>query len=107
MEIMDIVNLILAIVSGLAAAIPLVIQLIKYIKEAIKSKNWSSLMQLILKLMMEAEENYATGAEREEYVIDSIKSMEKTLNYDIDEESIRAMIKAIVSATKKINVDKK
>ena len=104
---MEWVKLIIALISGIAACIPLVIQLVKFIKEAAKSKNWGPLMQLILKLMSEAEENYATGAEREEYVVDSIKAMENTLNYDVDEATIREMIKAVIKATKKINVNKK
>ena len=106
MEIMDTVNLILAIISGLATAIPLVIVLVKYIKVAAKSKNWAPLMQLVLKFMTEAETNFENGAEREEFVIDSIKAMESTLNYDVDEAAIRAMIKAVIDATKKINVKK-
>ncbi len=106
MELMDILNLILAIVTGLATAIPLAIKLVEYIKIAAKEKNWGTLMQLVLKLMAEAEDNFATGAEREDFVIDSIKAMESTLNYDIDEEAIRAMIKAVADASKKINVKK-
>ena len=106
MEWIDILKLIVAIVSGIAACIPLVIQLVKYIKEAAKSKNWTPLMQLVLKLMAEAEKNQATGAERKKYVIDTIKAMESTLNYDIDENVVSEMIDSIVEATKKINIGK-
>lgn len=106
MEIMDIVNLIVVIVSGVATCIPLVIQLIKYIKEATKSKNWGALFQLVIQLMTDAEKLFATGEEREEYVISKIKSMETTLNYDIDENVVKEMIKSIVEASKKINVKK-
>ena len=100
------INLIIAILSGLITAIPLVIKLVQYIKQAVKSKNWSPLMQLVLKLMVEAENNYATGAERKKYVIDAIKAMEGTLNYDIDENVIGDMIDAIVAASKTINKKK-
>lgn len=103
---MEWVKLIIALVSGIAACIPLVIQLVKFIKEAVKSKNWGPLMQLILKLMTEAEKNFATGAERKKYVIDTIKSMESTLNYDIDENAISEMIDSIVNASKTINAGK-
>lgn len=101
------INLIIAILSGLVTAIPLIIQLVKYIKQAIKSKNWTALMQLVLKLMAEAEKNYSTGAERKQYVIDSIKAMEGTLNYDIDEEVVAAMIDAVAEASKTINIKAK
>ncbi len=100
------INLIIAILSGLITAIPLVIKLVQYIKQAVKSKNWSPLMQLVLNLMVEAENNYATGAERKKYVIDTIKAMEGTLNYDIDENVIGDMIDAIVTASKTINKKK-
>lgn len=100
------INLIIAILSGLITAIPLVIKLVQYIKQAVKSKNWSPLMQLVLNLMVEAENNYVTGAERKKYVIDTIKAMEGTLNYDIDENVIGDMIDAIVAASKTINKKK-
>ena len=97
------VNLIVAILSGLATAIPLVIQLVKYVRQVSREKNWSSLVQLVLKLMVEAEQNYSTGAERKEYVIDTIKAMEGTLNYDVDEHTVAAIVDSIVEASKTIN----
>ena len=106
MGLMDILNMVLAIITGLVTAIPLIIKLVEYIKTAAKEKNWGVLMQLVLKLMAEAENNFSTGAEREEFVIDSIKAMEATLNYEIDEEAIRSMIRAIVDVTKQVNINK-
>lgn len=107
MELMDVLNLVVAIVSGVATAIPLVIQLVKMIKESARSKNWTNLMQLVLQLMADAEKKLATGAERKQYVIDAIKAMEHTLNYDIDENIVGEMIDAIVEASKIINTKKK
>lgn len=107
MTINDWVNLVVSILSGLAVCIPLIIKLVQYIQKAVKEKNWTNLMQLVLKLMIEAEKNYATGAERKEYVITTIKAMESTLNYDVDEEVLNDMIDAVIEATKKINVEAK
>lgn len=107
MEAMDIINLVVAIVSGIATCIPLVIQLGKYIKEVVKSKNWSALMALTIQLMTDAEKLFATGEERKKYVMSKIKEMENTLNYDVDEAVVSEMINSIIEATKKINVDKK
>ncbi len=104
MNINDWVNLIVSILAGLATAIPLIIKLVQYIQKAVKEKNWTSLMQLVLKLMTEAEKKFSTGAERKEYVMTTIKSMESTLQYDIDEEVLSEMIDSIIEATKKINV---
>ena len=99
-------NIIVAIITGLATCIPLVIKLIQTIKEAVKAKNWAPLMQLILKLMAEAEDNYATGAEKKTYVIDSIEAIKGSLNYDVDMEAVGAMIDAIIETTKRVNINK-
>jgi hypothetical protein len=101
------INLIIAILSGLVTAIPLVVQLVKYVKAAIQEKNWSKVMQLVLNLMTEAEKNYATGAERKEYVMDSIESIKDVLEYEVDMDAISAMIDAIVAASKTINTTTK
>ena len=97
------INLIIAILSGLVTCIPLVVQLVKYIKVAIQEKNWSKVMQLVLNLMTEAEKNYTTGAERKEYVMNSIESIKDVLDYEVDMNIISQMIDSIVSASKTIN----
>ena len=99
------IELIIAVLSGLVATIPLVTQLVKYVKAAIQEKNWSKVMKLVLNLMTEAEKNYATGAERKQYVISSIESIKDTLNYQVDMNQISAMIDAIVAASKTINAE--
>jgi hypothetical protein len=101
------VQIIVPIITGLAACIPLVIKLIDSTKKAVKEKNWTAVMQLVLKLMAEAEENYSTGAERKEYVLDSIKAIQSTLNYEVDLNAIGAMIDSIAKASKTINANKK
>jgi hypothetical protein len=60
-------------------------------------------MQLVLKLMQEAEENYSTGAERKEYVLDSVNAVKDTLNYNVDMNVVSEMVDSIILATKKIN----
>jgi hypothetical protein len=97
------ISIIVPIFTGLVACVPLVIKLIDYVKKVAKEKNWGVVVQLVLKLMAEAEQNYANGAERKDYVISSIKAMESTLQYDIDEKAISELIDSIVLATKKIN----
>lgn len=96
-------TIILPIISGLLASVPLVIKLVDVIHKVHKEKNWKAVVQLVLKLMAEAEQNYANGAERKEYVMSSIKAMEDALQYDIDEKAISELIDSIVLATKKIN----
>lgn len=100
-------NIILPIISGLVACVPLVIKLIEITRKNAKEKNWTALMQLVLKFMSEAEFSFETGAERKQYVLNSIKAIESTLNYDVDIDKVAAMIDSIVEASKRINVDKK
>jgi hypothetical protein len=97
------IQIIVPIITGLAACVPLAITLVEWIKKAAKEKNWTALMQLVLKLMTEAEANYSTGAEKKEYVIDSINAIKGTLNYDVDMNVVSDMIDSVIIATKKIN----
>ena len=97
------VQIIVPIITGLAACVPLAIKLIDETKKNIKEKNWTAVMQLVLKLMQEAETNYSSGAERKEYVLDSINAVKDTLNYDIDMNVVSEMVDSIILATKKIN----
>ena len=98
-------NIIASILSGLAVCIPLVIKLVEYVQKAIKEKNWTNIMQLVLKLMTEAEQNYTTGAERKEYVMNSIEAIKDTLNCEVDMDAISAMIDAVCYASKTINTN--
>ena len=65
----NVVTIIVSILSGLAACIPLVIQLVKYVKKSVEEKNWNQLLNLVTNLMEEAEKKFATGAERKEWVL--------------------------------------
>lgn len=99
-------NIITAVVTGLVAVIPVVIKLIDTVQKAAKEKNWKAVVQLVLKLMTEAEQAYTNGADKKTYVMSSIKAMESALQYDIDEDAIGSLVDSIVAATKKINADK-
>ena len=100
------IEIVIAILTGLATCIPLVIKLIEVIKDSVRNKNWAPMMQLVLRLMTEAEEQYSTGAEKKEYVLSSINAMKDSLNYDIDMDAVSAMIDAIILTSKKININK-
>jgi hypothetical protein len=100
---MDSLQLVVSILSGLITCIPLVIELIKYIEKAMKEKNWTSLMQMTLQLMSEAEGNFQTGEEKKAYVMNTLGALQRTLNYDIDEQAVSDMIDSICLASKKIN----
>lgn len=97
------INLIVAILSGLVTAIPLVVQLVKYVRAAIQEKNWSKVLTLVLNLMTEAERAYASGEERKVFVMNSIESIKDTLNYQVDMNQISEIIDQIVASSKVIN----
>lgn len=106
MENVNWVEMIVAILTGLATCIPLVIKLVQTIKESVKSKNWTALVQLLLRLMSEAEAIYSTGAEKKAYVMSSVEALKDTLNYDVDMDAVSAMVDSFVDVAKKINVNK-
>lgn len=97
------INYIVAILTGLATAIPLVINLIKYVKKATKEKNWNQVVKLVMNLMKEAEKEFDTGAEKKEYVMSMIKASADTINYDIDMDAISDLIDNLCSMSKVVN----
>lgn len=100
---MDYMNLIISILSGLVAIIPLVAQLIKWVKTAVKERNWAKLLELLTAFMTEAEQKFETGAERKEWVMLAIKASADTINYDLDEEVISNLIDQLCDMSKVVN----
>ena len=103
MDWMEVIRLVVAIISGLAATIPLVIQLVKYVKQAIKEKNWGVVLNKVMNLMETAETKFEEGAERKEWVLAMLKASADGINYDIDYEAIGDMIDSLCAMSKIIN----
>lgn len=104
---MEVLEIILSIVTGIAACIPLVIQLVKYIQAAAKEKNWSKLVVIVTNFIAEAETLYPDGASKKEYVINGIMAISKTIDYPVDREMLSELIDSLVTLSKKVNVEKK
>lgn len=100
---MDMINIIISIISGITVCIPLAVKLVQYVRVAVQERNWSAMVSLVLQLMQQAERNYKTGAERKQYVMDSIVAVQDTLNYSVDLAVVSQMIDAICAASKVIN----
>lgn len=100
---MEWVRIVLAIVSGLATAIPLVIKLIEYVQKATKEKNWNKMLDLVIDLMEEAESKFAEGADRKEWVLAMVKASADSINYDVDIEAVSAMIDSLCDMSKVVN----
>ena len=99
------VDLIIAILSGLAAAIPLVLALVKWVKTAIQEKNWIKVLEKVVDLMETAETKFEEGAERKEWVIAMLKACADDLNYEIDYNAIAEMIDRLCAMSKVVNAD--
>ena len=93
----------IAILSGIATAIPLIIQLVKHVRAAAKEKNWDKLLDMTMGLMAEAEGKFDDGLERKEWVLMMIKARADSIDYDIDLTQIADMIDAICDLTKVVN----
>lgn len=100
------IKLIIAILSGLAAAVPLVFQLIKFVKQSVKAENWSQVVALVLDYMEAAETMFADGASRKDWVLSMTIASANRINYDLDDAAlakISDMIDNICAAAKVIN----
>lgn len=100
----NIVRLVVSALSGLVAIIPLVYQLIKYVKKAVQEKNWNELLKLVMKYMETAEGKFETGADKKQWVMAMIKASADTINYQINLEEVSVMIDELCKMSKQVNV---
>lgn len=99
----QIVSMISAILVGLATCIPLVVTLAKYVKKAVQEKNWTSLLELVVELIEEAETKFNDGATRKEWVMAMVKTSAEYINYPVDTEALSAMIDSLCAMSKVVN----
>lgn len=97
------VKLIVSVLSGLAATIPLVIQLVKYVKQTIKERNWPEVVKIVMGYMERAETMFEKGADRKEWVLAMVKASADTVKYNIDMDEISALIDSLCDMSKVIN----
>lgn len=97
-------DLIVSVISGLAVTIPLVIKLVEYVNKATREKNWSSLLQLVMSFMEQAEEQFNVGADKKEWVLAMVKESAGSLNYDVDIDVVSSMIDSLCTMSKTLNV---
>lgn len=103
----QIVDIIVAVLAGLATCIPLVLKLVQYVKKATQEKNWAGLLDLVMKLIAQAEEKFKDGATRKEWVMAMVQTSAEYINYPLDTQALSEMIDELVKLTNKVNVDKK
>ena len=103
---MDWAKIIVDILAGLAVLIPLVLNLIKYVQQATKEKNWNELMKLTIEYMKTAEEKFSEGATRKQWVMAMIQQSAISINSTLDEAAlakISELIDDICTASKTLN----
>jgi hypothetical protein len=93
------------ILVGIAVLTPLVIALIKYVKKAADDKNWNIIVKMVLDLMVQAEQDYSTGAERKAFVINQLRVVSKTVDFEIDWNKVSDLIDALCEMAHEVNVE--
>ena len=97
------VRLIVSVLSGLAATIPLAIQLVKYVRKTIQDKNWPEVVKLVTSYMERAETMFEKGADRKEWVMAMVKASADYINYPVDEDTLSKMIDSLCDMSKIVN----
>lgn len=97
------IGLIVCVISGLATSIPLIINLVKYIRLSIQEKNWGKMLNLVMSLMEEAESMFEAGVDRKVWVLKALDNLSDTIDYDIDMDAVGAMIDALCAMSKIVN----
>ena len=93
------------ILVGIAVLIPLIVALIKYVNKAADDKNWNIIVKMVLDLMVQAEQDYSTGAERKEFVMNQLKVMAKAVDFEIDWDKVSDLIDALCEMAHEVNVE--
>lgn len=99
----QIVSLIVAVLTGLATAIPLVVKLVQYVQKATQEKNWGNLLGLLIELMEQAEQMFDTGATRKEWVMAMARTSAEYIAYPLDTAALSTLIDELVAMTKNVN----
>lgn len=102
----QIVNLVVAVLAGLATCIPLAMKLIQYVKKATQEKNWAGLLDLVMKLMEQAEKKFNDGATRKEWVMAMVQTSAEYVQYPMNIQALSDMIDQLTNLTKNVNVKK-
>ena len=96
-------EIIARILAGLAVIIPLIAELVKYVKKAGQEENWTDLMTLIINLMKQAEGMFDNGADKKMWVMSMVSACAKTINYPVNLDQVSAWIDALCDMSKIVN----
>lgn len=103
MNIDQIIQIIVSILTGLAACIPLAIKLAQYVQKAAQEKNWGAFLGLAVDLIQEAEQKFNNGATRKEWVMAMVQASAEYINYPVDSDALSNLIDSLVGMSKNVN----
>ena len=103
---MEWAKLILSNLTGIAAIIALVVSLVKYVKQAIKERNWPQVVKMVSDYMVVAEEKFDNGADRKQWVMAMVQVSAETVKYNINMAEIGQLIDDLCKMSKVVNGDK-
>lgn len=103
MNIDQIIQIIVSILTGLAACIPLAIKLVQYVQKAAQEKNWGAFLGLAVDLIQQAEQKFSDGATRKEWVMAMVQTSAEYINYPVDSDALSNLIDALVGMSKNVN----
>lgn len=106
MSVEQIVSIIVSILTGAATCIPLAVKLAQVVKQAVQEKNWSSVLDLVVNLMQEAETKFNDGATRKEWVLAMVQTSAQYADYPIDNAALSNLIDSLCALTNKVNTSK-
>lgn len=103
---MEWAKLILSNLTGIAAIIALVISLVKYVKQAVKEKNWPQVVKMVSDYMAQAEDMFSNGADRKQWVMAMVQVSAEAVKYNINMTEIGKLIDDLCAMSKVVNGDK-
>lgn len=107
MDYIKLIDIAIAILTGLSVCIPLVLKLVAVVKENVAEKNWNEIVKIVIAQMVEAEKNYTEGAAKKAWVMNQMRVLAKSLNFnytEVEELKVAELIDAICAGAKIINV---
>lgn len=103
---MEWAKLIISNLTGIAAIIALVISLVKYVKQAIKGRNWPQIVKMVSEYMAEAEDKFTSGADKKQWVMAMVQVSAEAVKYDINMSEIANLIDDLCAMSKVVNGEK-
>lgn len=101
---MNWLEIVVAILSGMATCLPLVVRLVHYIKVALKEREWSRLLSFAAEAMSMAETMYDKGIDKKDFVMAEVRKLAERLDYPLDEEEFSELIDQLCLMSKTVNI---